>query len=165
MAVRTRFCGSESAEYLLSPSQLITTGAPAPIPGGLDHYKAYRVVDASSLDRKIQVTDSDVSDSRRLGKPLFVCLPTQEWHHDEHFPVSHPSDCLVVYELDEREQTEIMSTIDQFGLNELRSQQSKWLCVRADTASQNCGISRGTLAHLLRSICHGSRSPFDGQAV
>ena len=77
------------------------------------------------------MTDSAGADTRRLGKPLFVCLPTQEWHHDEHFPVSHPSDCLVVYELDELEHTESVSTIDQFGLNELRTKQSKWLCVRA----------------------------------
>lgn len=121
----------QSAEYLLSPSQLITTGSPDPIPVGLDHYKAYRVVDAASLDRQIEVTDSAGTNTRRLGKPLFVCLPTEEWHHDEHFPVSHPSDCLVVYELDELGHTESVSVIDQFGLNELRTKQSKWLCVRA----------------------------------
>ena len=36
----------QAAEYLLCPSQLITTGPPDSVPFGLDYFKAYRVVDA-----------------------------------------------------------------------------------------------------------------------
>lgn len=121
----------QSAEYLLSPSQLITTGAPEPVPDGLDHYKAYRIVDAPALDREVTLSDSLGPGKRRLGKPLFVCLAVREWHHDEYFNVSHPYDCFVVYELDEQEHAEELSTLDQFGLNALQTSTSQWLCVRA----------------------------------
>jgi hypothetical protein len=120
-----------TAEFFVSPSQLITTGVPDSIPEGLDHYKAYRVVDAPSLDREITVTGSHSATKRRLGKPLFVCLAVKEWHHDEHFPASHPNDCFVVYELDEQRASETYYTMDQFGLNELAGNKNHWLCVRA----------------------------------
>ncbi len=121
----------QTAEYLLSPSQLITTGSPDSIPHGLDNYKAYRVVGASSLDRQINLTGSSGPEVRRLGKPLFVCLPTREWHHDDYSAASHPNDGFVVYELDAHRVTESVSTIDQFGLNELQATKTQWLCVRA----------------------------------
>jgi hypothetical protein len=126
----------KSAEYLLSPSQLITTGVPESVPGGLDHYKAYRIVDAPSLDQDVTLTDRDGPTKRRLGKPLFVCLPVREWHHDEYFAASHPNDCFVVYQLDERSHAEKFSTLDQFGLNELQSKGHQWLCVRAALLSR-----------------------------
>lgn len=121
----------KSAEYFLSPSQLITAGAPESVPGGLDHYKAYRIVNAPSIDQDVTLTDMNGVTKRRLGKPLFVCLPVREWHHDEYFAASHPNDCFVVYQLDERSHAEKFSTLDQFGLNELQTQGHQWLCVRA----------------------------------
>ena len=121
----------KSAEFLLTPAQLITTGAPESVPDGLDHYKAYRIVDAPSLDQEVTLTDISGPRKRRLGKPLFVCLPVREWHHDEFFAASHPNDCFVVYQLDERSHDATFSTLDQFGLNELRAQARRWLCVRA----------------------------------
>lgn len=121
----------ESAEYFLSPAQRITTGAPAVIPHGLDHYKAYRIADAPSQNLDLKLTESEGPSQRRVGKPLFLCVATEEWHHEEHFPATHQTGCFVVYELDSREQTGDIGLIDQFGLNQLRIQQSKWLCVRA----------------------------------
>ncbi|NND96231.1 MAG: hypothetical protein HKN47_02745 [Pirellulaceae bacterium] len=121
----------QNAEYLLSPSQLITSGTPDEIPDGLDHYKAYRIIDASALDRKVTLTNSVGPAQRTLGKPIFVCLAVREWHHDEYFSATHPSDCFVVYELDAHDQEQKFSTIDQFGLNELQSTENRWLCVRA----------------------------------
>ncbi len=121
----------QAAEYLLSPSQLITTGSPDSIPHGLDNYKAYRVVDATSFDRQINLKASAGPEVRRLGKPIFVCLPTRQWHHDEYSPASHPHDCFVVYQLDAHEHSERVNTIDQFGLNELQTTKAQWLCVRA----------------------------------
>lgn len=121
----------QAAEYLLSPSQLITTGAPDDIPSGLDHYKAYRVVSPPSLDLDVNLTNSVGPEKRRLGKPIFVCLAVREWHHEEYSDTSHPNDCFVVYELDEHEHSHSFSTVDQFGLNELQSSKAQWLCVRA----------------------------------
>jgi len=120
----------ESAEYLLSPAQRITTGAPSDIPEGLDYYKAYKIVDAAALNRTVEVTDSAGGTKRQLGKPLLLCVPTKEWHHDEFFDASHDRACLVVYGLDTREQQQKFSTIDQFGLNQLQATKSQWLCVR-----------------------------------
>jgi hypothetical protein len=120
-----------AAEYFLSPSQLITTGAPEPIPGGLDQYKAYRVIDAPPIRKDVNLTNSVGPAERKLGKPLFVCLPVKEWHHDDYFAASHPNDCFVVYELDEESHVQTFGTIDQFGLNELESVETQWLCVRA----------------------------------
>ncbi len=120
-----------AAEYFLSPSQLITTGAPESIPVGLDHYKAYRVIDAPPIREDVNLTNSVGPAERKLGKPLFVCLPVKEWHHDDYFAASHPNDCFVVYELDEESHVQAFATIDQFGLNELESAKTQWLCVRA----------------------------------
>lgn len=117
-------------EYLLSPSQLITSGVPDPVPGGLDLYKAYRIINASPINRDVTLAGSLGPEKRQLGKPLFVCLPVHQWHHDEHIPASHPRDCFVVYELDEHPHEHKFSTLDQFALNELQSTQSQWLCVR-----------------------------------
>ncbi|TWU56262.1 DUF7450 family protein [Rubripirellula reticaptiva] len=116
------------AEFLLCPSQSITTGAPAPIPDGLDFYKAYRVVDGPKVSMAVSVGGSG-SSQRQLGKPLYVCIATQQWHHEATVTPSHPRDCFVVYELDEVKAESTVSTIDQFGLNELRRTKSVWLCV------------------------------------
>lgn len=121
----------QGAEYLLSPSQLITTGVPDAIPAGLDHYKAYRVVDAPSLDQQVVLNDSFGPAERKLGVPRFVCLPVRQWHHDEYVSATHANDCFVVYELDEQDHEQKFSTMDQFGLNELETSKSVWLCVRA----------------------------------
>lgn len=125
-----------AAEFLLTPAQQITSGAPDPIPEGLDHYKAYRVVDPPTVSLDVKLTDSPAKDSRKIGKPIFVCLPVSEWHHDDTFKVSHANDCFVVYELDAQPHDEKVSTLDQFGLNVMKTGQSKWICVRAALLSK-----------------------------
>jgi hypothetical protein len=126
----------ESSAYLLSPAQRITTGAPSPIPDGLDYYKAYKIIDAAALNQTVELTDATGSTKRKLGKPLLLCVPTKEWHHEEFFDASHGRACLVVYELDERENQQKFSTIDQFGLNQLQATKSQWLCVRGSLLSK-----------------------------
>ena len=121
----------ESAEYFLSPAQRITAGPPSAIPHGLDHYKAYRIVGAASRELDVELGKSDGPTKRRVGKPLFVCVPAEEWHHDDHFPASHPQACFVVYELDPQDHSGQISLIDQFGLNQIRTSKSRWLCVSA----------------------------------
>lgn len=120
-----------NADFLLSPSQLITTGAPEAIPEGLDLYKAYRVVDPPKVAMDVELTESIGAASRKIGKPVFVCIPVNEWHHDEVFDVSHASDGFVVYELDKQNADGKVSTIDQFGLHSLSTKSNAWICVRA----------------------------------
>lgn len=120
-----------SAEFLLSPAQRITSGAPESIPEGLDLYKAYRVLDPESVGFELTLTDADGDADVKVGKPLFVCLPTSQWHHEESILPSHPKDCLVVYEISGNVPKNSYSTIDQFGLNELASGKRRWLCTRA----------------------------------
>ena len=120
-----------SAEFLLSPSQRITAGPPARVPHGLDHYIAYRVLGAPSVKLDVELTASAVPTKRRVGKPIFLCVPTEEWHHEEYFAASHPKESFVVYELDSKDHVGDISLIDQFGLNQLRSDKSRWLCASA----------------------------------
>lgn len=119
-----------TAEYFLSSAQLIADGAPDPIPAGLDFYKAYRVLDPPDVNREVTLTNSESTRVRRLSKPQFVCVATKQWHHEEFVDASHPNDCFVVYELASEASDEKVSTIDQFGLNELKHESSRWLCVR-----------------------------------
>ena len=120
-----------TAEYFLSPAQRVKSGPPAKTPDGLDHYKAYRIVNGASVEIEIMLTDSPAQASRRLGKPLFLCVAAEEWHHDEHFRVSHRRDCFLVYQLDTVPHPDSFSLIDQFGLNQLGNGESQYLCVRA----------------------------------
>ncbi len=126
----------ESAEYFLSPAQRITSGPPSEIPEGLDHYKAYRVVDAPSRELDVQLSESSAREKRIVGKARFLCVATDEWHHDEHFPASHRQAGFVVYELDPQEHSQQIGMIDQFGLNQIRAKSSRWLCVRAVLLSE-----------------------------
>ena len=122
------------AEFFLTPAQVISDGAPDPIPHGLDHYKAYRVLDAPAVDRSVAIVSSTGPSERKIDRPLFVCLPVQEWHHDEYFAATHSDNGFVVYELSndkDNARKQAVSTIDQFGLNALTLSRSRWLCVSA----------------------------------
>ena len=121
----------ESAEYFLSPAQRITSGPPSEIPEGLDHYKAYRVVDAPSREVDVELSESAGPAKRTIGTPRFLCVAAEEWHHDEHFAASHRQAGFLVYELDPHEHSQPISMIDQFGLNQISTSSSRWLCVRA----------------------------------
>ena len=118
-----------SAEYLLCPTQVITRGPPAEIPHGLDFYKAHRVVDGKELNVKLRIGRGDSSIECTVGKPVYVCIAANHWHHDDHTPASHPDQCFVVYEINEREETGAISSMDQFGLNQLKPDKVKMVCV------------------------------------
>ncbi|MDE0865948.1 MAG: hypothetical protein OSA98_19340 [Rubripirellula sp.] len=120
-----------NAEFLISPSQLLTSGVPDAVPEGLDIYTAYQIHDGGSVELKLDIESSLGKGKATVGKPIYLCMPTEEWHHDETFPVTHPNDCFVVYEIDEQPTTSTFSTIDQFGINELQASSVKWICVRA----------------------------------
>ena len=120
-----------SAAFLISPSQQLTSGAPDEIPEGLDIYKAYEIHDGSSVDLKLDIDGSLGKGKVSVGKPIYLCMSSEEWHHDETFSVTHPNDCFVVYEIEEQPAVSTFNTIDQFGINELKGSTLRWICVRA----------------------------------
>lgn len=118
-------------KFFLSATQLLSSGEPAPAPEGLDHYLAFAVKDAPSLEKEVAITGGlNASQKKReLGKPRYICLPAHEWHHDEEFPVSHRLTCFVAYEMDKENGSKASkaSTLDQFGLNQLTLEASSEL--------------------------------------
>jgi hypothetical protein len=120
-----------NAAFLISPSQLLTSGAPDEVPDGLDIYKAYEIHNGSSVDLKIDIESSLGNGKVSVGKPIYLCMSSVEWHHDETFAVTHPKDCFVVYEVEEQPAVSTFNTIDQFGINELKGSSLRWICVRA----------------------------------
>jgi len=117
--------------FLISPSQLLTSGTPDEVPEGLDVYKAYQIHDGAAVGLKLGIDSSLGKGTATVGKPVYLCMPSEEWHHDETFPVTHPNDCFVVYEIDAQPTTSTFNTIDQFGINELKASNVTWICVRA----------------------------------
>lgn len=120
-----------NAAFLISPSQLLTSGSPDDVPEGLDIYKAYEIHDGTSVDLKLDIESSLGNGNVNVGKPIYLCMSSAEWHHDETFAVSHPNDCFVVYEIDQQPVASTFNTIDQFGINELKGSSLRWICVRA----------------------------------
>lgn len=120
-----------NAAFLISPSQLLTSGAPDEIPDGLDIYKAYEILDANSVNLNLDIASSLGNGKVSVGKPVYLCMSSDEWHHEETFPSTHPNDCFVVYEIDEQPVASTFNTIDQFGINELKGSRIRWICVRA----------------------------------
>lgn len=119
------------AAFLISPSQQLTSGAPDEIPEGLDIYKAYEIHNGRSVDLKLEIDSSLGNGTVSVGKPIYLCMSSEEWHHDETFAVTHPNDCFVVYEIEEQPAVSTFNTIDQFGINELKGSSLQWICVRA----------------------------------
>ncbi len=120
-----------SPAFLLSPAQRLTSGTPDPVPEGLSYFKAYRIDDAKPIKQSVKLNGAFGPKQRTAAKAVFLCVPVEEWHHDEHFPVESPQDCLIVYELQPHQCEASVATIDQFGLNKLQAKSSNWLCLRA----------------------------------
>lgn len=124
------------AEFFVSPAQRITTGAPSEIPNGLDHFKAYRILNAPAREMDVTLTGSLGPAKRRIGKPAFLCIAAEEWHHDEFFPATHRRTGFVVYELEPQPQKAKITLIDQFGLNQVATETSCWLAVTATLSTK-----------------------------
>jgi len=118
-----------NAEYLLCPTQMIGNGMPAPIPHGLDFYKAYKVLQAQPVKAKVTVGTGDAKRERSVGKPVYVCIASQHWHHEEYTEASHTDQCYVVYELDTVAVDDKISMMDQFGLNQFQAKSNAMLGV------------------------------------
>lgn len=105
--------------FFVMPAQRLIDGPPADVPESLNHFLAFEIADPESLALPEPVP----------GKPRYVCVPAEEWHHEEHFPIKDPTACLMVYEADSESDIERVSTIDQFGINKLDVKRPGWICV------------------------------------
>ena len=107
--------------FFVMPSQRLANGPPAGVPETLNLFIAFEIADPESLELPEPVP----------GKPRYLCLPAEEWHHEEHFEIKDKTACLMVYESVGSMGMPRMTTIDQFGLNKLTVSEPKWICVPA----------------------------------
>lgn len=121
----------ERPVYLLSPSQRLKSGSPSPIPDKLNYFMAYEINDSPAIKQPVKLAGAFGPEDRTATKAVLLCLPVEQWHHHQHSPVKNAQRCLVVYELLPHLHASTVNTIDQFGLNKLETQSSKWLCVDA----------------------------------
>jgi hypothetical protein len=119
----------DSAAFLLSPTQRITTGSPSHVPDGLGHFVAYRIIDALQVEQPVQLSGCFGPKKRIATRPTFLCVPVEQWHHEEHFKIKNPKDCQLVYEAKSDSISLSITSIDQFGLNELQAAASCWIAV------------------------------------
>ena len=138
LSVRSPMNGEESFEVaigdaacLLSPAKRLTTGPPSDASEELSYLKGYRILEGPDLHKKVELTLEPGSEFHTITKPAFMCVPAQEWHHHEHFPVTNKDGCLLVYELLPKSQTGNITTIDQFGLNKLEANSRRYLLAPA----------------------------------
>jgi hypothetical protein len=118
--------------FVLLPAQRVTTGPPSRVPDRLNHFKAYKILDATQIRHKVELKRSFGPEERTVTNALFFCVPVEQRHHDEHFPIKDARNCILVYELLPVKHNVRITTIDQFGLNRLEAECSKWLCVPAE---------------------------------
>lgn len=96
-------------QFFLMPVQILTQGPPSPVPDLLNHFLVFETVEPES------------------DQSVFVAVPAEEWHHDENFPIKSKDSWLVISkQTDDDKLVDSMSTLDQFGLNQLTPGQPKY---------------------------------------
>ena len=119
------------AEYFLSPAQRITTGPPAEVPDGLDRYTAYKILNPKMTNLDVVLSESIGPAKRNVRNPVFLCIATEEWHHEQHFDATHARDCFIAYELGKTKYVGTVNSMDQFGLHQMKAQGGGYLLVKA----------------------------------
>ena len=122
----------QNSAFLLLPAQRVTTGPPSPLPDGLDHFKAYKIVNATQVSQQVKLAGTYGPADRTATKAAYLCVPVEQRHHHDHFPVKNAQDCMLIYELMPHEHKTSVTTIDQFGLNKLDTHSGRWLSVPAE---------------------------------
>lgn len=108
-------------QYFLMPAKRIQSGPPPKIPENLNHFIAFAIENADDLKVSKAVP----------GKPAFLCVPAEEWHHEENFPIKSPATYLMVYEAEGSPESPKATTIDQFGINALATAKKQYVYVIA----------------------------------
>ena len=103
------------------PAKRIQSGPPPKIPEDLNHFIAFA----------IENPDDWTVSKAVPGKPAFVCVPAEEWHHEENYPIKSASTYLMVYEAEGDAETPKATTIDQFGINALATAKKQYVYVIA----------------------------------
>lgn len=108
--------------FYLIPAQTIQDGPPNDIPEELNHFIAFRIANV----------DSVTMPEPTPGKPAFVCVPAEEWHHADHVPIKTAKKLFMVYEVESQPSEGKVTTIDQFGLNGLTTGTKQFVYVPAE---------------------------------
>ncbi len=115
------------AAYALIPTQHITTGPPSPLDPRLDRYKAYRILKADPGRVEIRLTNGYGTSNIAIVEAAFLCMPVEEWHHEEHFPVHDPLRWMLIYAVKPAAFKNNIVTMDSFGLHTLAATEIVWL--------------------------------------
>ena len=116
--------------YLLSPAQKVTTGNPAEIPKDLNYFLAYQIAESGQPPDEFKNLVIGKSPRRKLLSPYLVCLPVEERHHFDRFPVKTKGVLLVVYKATPHSQEGNVSMLDQFGVNRLEILSNDWIYIK-----------------------------------
>ncbi len=114
----------EKSVYFLSTTKKLAEGKPPPAPKALSHFVAYRIQDGQKLGQTgdVEVTTGAAKTKVRLKDATFLCVPAEEWHHGELFPVHDRGFCMIVFTTAPfgNAVPSKTGTLDQFGLNSLQ---------------------------------------------
>ena len=86
-------------------------------------------MNASPVSQQLKLAGTFGPADRTVTKAAYLCVPVEQRHHHDHFPVKSAQACLLIYEVRPHEPKISVTTMDQFGLNTLDVQSSKWLAV------------------------------------
>ena len=122
----------QSATHFLLTSQELKEGSPAEAPANLSRFVACPIVDGEALPGEILDLQQE---SVTLEEPVYILIPAEEWHHDDHYPVKDSKSCWVVYEVEPKTSEGTLSTLDEMGLNSLELDERKYVCLPARWSS------------------------------
>ena len=102
--------------YLLTPAMILTSGAPEDHPVSLNNFVAFRVAAQHISISKLVEKPAGLAN---VEEALYLCLPAEEWHHEEHFPIKMPSRGFIIVSGPQSTGPNKLTMLDQFGLNEV----------------------------------------------
>ncbi len=106
------------AYFLLAPSEKVERGSS--FPERLDHFKAYYILRAEPLQRRVRLVDQlDREYAGVAERPVLFCVPVTKRHGERTFKVQNPRAHLTFYSVTPRPYKVKKKSRDQFGRHEL----------------------------------------------
>lgn len=100
--------------FLLAPTEKHERGSA--FPKNLDHYVAYEVTDAGSINKTVSLVDQFGRDDKVLVRSAkFFCVPVTKIHDKKVFKIRNERDHLTVYDITPKAFAKDLNTTDQFG--------------------------------------------------
>ena len=87
----------DQAVYLLSMAQILDIGAPGRLPAMLSQYVAYSIVAPLDRDRQQIPAAPNLALDINSKSAALLCLPVEQWHHHDYFPVKSSDSCWIAY--------------------------------------------------------------------